>query len=258
MTGPNKHVVLQPRDYRLLSLLSQLRLVDREMTKIIAGFGSTTRVNKRLLELTRAGLLHRFFVGTFRTGLKAVYTLSPSGAAAAQVSYSRIKRKSGEAAAADLFVAHQLLVNAVIVLVHFQPIPLAGIRCLTWRTFSDPPASAIALIPDAYFELETPAGIRSVFLEVDRGTEPLSVWQKKVTDYLRLATSGEFGRFFRQSQFRVLVVAPSERRVRNIANVIAKCTDRIFFLTTLDAITPDKFWSPVWLRPTGDLRSPPL
>ena len=38
-----------------------MRVIDREQAKCIAGFGSTTRVNIRLLALTRAGLLRRFY-----------------------------------------------------------------------------------------------------------------------------------------------------------------------------------------------------
>lgn len=258
MIGPKEQLVLQPRDLHLLSAVSQLRVIDRELTKVIAGFSSTTSVNTRLLRLTRAGLLKRFFVGTVRSGLKAVYALSPAGAAAAQVPYSRIKRKPAQAAAVDLFVTHQLLVGAVVAVVCFQPIPLPGTRCLSWRIFSEPPVAGLPLIPDAYFEIETPAGIRPMFVEVDRGTEPLRIWHRKIADYLRLATSGEFARVFQQPQFRVIVLAPSERRAQNIAGAIATFTDRIFFLATFDAIHPDKFWSPVWLRPTGDVYHSPL
>jgi len=53
-----------------------MRIVDREMTKVVAGFTSTTAVNMRLLALTRAGLLRRFFVGKYspraQSGLHAV------------------------------------------------------------------------------------------------------------------------------------------------------------------------------------------
>ena len=62
-------IVLQDRDRRLLSELGVMRIIDREMTKVVAGFSSTTAVNIRLLALTRAGLLKRFFVGSTAHGL---------------------------------------------------------------------------------------------------------------------------------------------------------------------------------------------
>ena len=73
-------IVLQERDRRLLAELNVMRVADREQAQTAGGFGSVTRVNARLLALTRAGLLRRFFIGTSGTGQKALYTLSASGA----------------------------------------------------------------------------------------------------------------------------------------------------------------------------------
>src|SRR5439155_19056228 len=96
MTGNRrKGIVLQDRDRHLLSELGVMRLIDREMTKLVARFGSTTQVNTRLLELTRAGLLRRFFVGSIGSGRKAVYTLSPKGADLISAKFGGINRASG-------------------------------------------------------------------------------------------------------------------------------------------------------------------
>ena len=59
-----RSVVVQPRDRRLLEELATMRVIDREQAKQAAGFTSTSRVNARLLALTGAGLLRRFFIGT--------------------------------------------------------------------------------------------------------------------------------------------------------------------------------------------------
>ena len=96
--------------------------------------------------------------------------------------------------------------------------------------------------------------MRAAFLEVDLGTEALSVWKQKTAYYLQLAVSGEFSKRFRQPQFRVLVVAISERRLGNIRAVVAKSTDKIFWFTTLDSINREGIWSPIWLRLSGDQR----
>jgi len=64
MTGNRERgLVLQERDKHLLQELTLLRVIDREQAKIIAQFQSTGRINKRLLALTRARLLRRFFIG---------------------------------------------------------------------------------------------------------------------------------------------------------------------------------------------------
>src|ERR1700747_1288720 len=56
-------VVIQERDRHLLRELAVMRVIDRDQAKRVAGFGSTTQVNARLLRLTRAGLRRRFFLG---------------------------------------------------------------------------------------------------------------------------------------------------------------------------------------------------
>ena len=82
MTGSKQTgLVIQRRDKHLLSELSVMRIIDREQAKLVAGFGSTTRANARLLALTKAGLLSRFFVGSIAYGRKAVYSLSAKGCA---------------------------------------------------------------------------------------------------------------------------------------------------------------------------------
>ena|SRR5437867_3063685 len=93
-----------------------------------------------------------------------------------------------------------------------------------------------------------------MFLEVDMGTEALSIWKQKTAYYLQLAISGEFAQRFRQAHFRVLVVANSDRRLANIRGTISQSTDKIFWFATLENIKRVGLWSPIWLRPNGDQR----
>src|ERR1039457_2183666 len=104
-------MVIQERDRHLLRELSLMRVIDREQAKVVAGFGSTTRANARLLALTRAGLLHRFFQGTVAGGAKALYTLSDKGARLVDVPASGPRRREDQAVVADFFIEHQLGIN---------------------------------------------------------------------------------------------------------------------------------------------------
>lgn len=255
MTGNKRTgVILQDRDRHLLSELGVVRILDRETAKVIAGFKSTRRANARLLQLTQAGLLRRFFVGSTAHGRKAVYTLSPKGAEIVSSKFGGIQRGSNRLVVGDAFVEHQTGINQIYLAVKYRRIPTPGVRLSGWHTFRQSISEAIKLTPDGYFELASPDGIRAMFLEVDLGTEVLSVWQQKTATYLQLAVSGEFLKRFRQPQFRALVVADSDRRLANIRAVVAKSTDKIFWFATLENINRDGFWSPVWLRPTGDQR----
>ena len=255
MTGNSRTgILVQDRDRQLLSELAVMRIIDREMTKVVAGFDSTRRANARLLQLTRAGLLRRFFIGSIAHGRKAVYTLSPRGSELVNAKLEGIHRRSGRLVVGDAFVEHQTGINTIYLALKYGAVEQSNARLRGWATFRQSISESIKLTPDAYFELETGGLIRPAFLEVDLGTEALKVWQQKTAYYLQLAVSGDFAKLFRHPQFRVLVVANSEKRLANIRSVIAKSTDKIFWFTTLETINRDGIWSPTWLRPAGDQR----
>ena len=113
------------------------------------------------------------------------------------------------------------------------------------------------MIPDGYVELDTPSGILAAFLEVDLGHEGLAVWKEKVRNYLQLALSGNFERRFGQSRFRVLVLAPSDRRVHSLRKTVALSTHKIFWFANLTA-THQGFFAAQWFRPTGESPQPLL
>ena len=146
---------------------------------------------------------------------------------------------------------HRLEINRVQLLVQYAGIPVPGWWFGRWQSFQQPINNTLPLIPDGYFEIAFAQGVRCVFVEVDLGTEATPVLVKKASLYLQLATSGDFTKIFSRSQFRVLVVTTSERRVKSLRSAIAKLTDKVFWFGNLDMVTADSFWSAVWLRPTG-------
>ena len=107
------------------------------------------------------------------------------------------------------------------------------------------------LIPDGYFELGTPTGILSAFLEVDLGNESLKVWEPKGRAYFNLAMSGDGVRMFGQGRFRVAVIANSERRMESVRSAVAPLTEKIFWFASLERIAKETLFCSVWLRPRG-------
>jgi hypothetical protein len=255
VTGKRRGLIMQPRDFDVLRALSVMRVADREQLKIAAGFRSTTRVNARLLALTFAGLLRRFFLGS-GGGRKALYALSQKGAQLAQVPFRGPRRRQDEMLIADFFVQHQLTINQVYCNLKFVPVPVSGVRFVHWAAFHAPLLTGLSLIPDGYVEFATPSGIDASFIEVDLGHEGLAVWKEKTRHYIQLALSGEYERQFRQPRFRVLVLANSERRLQSIRAAVAEITQKIFWFATLDQITGERFFDLVWLRPVGDTHQP--
>jgi hypothetical protein len=242
--------VLQDRDRRLLKELNVMRVADREQAQTAGGFGSVTRVNARLLALTRAGLLRRFFIGTSGTGQKALYTLSASGAQVVGASHRGLQRRKDESSLGGAFINHQLALNGIYCALKFGEIPLPEVLFRRWVS-SDVPLGP-SLLPDGYVELTFPGGALAAFVEVDMGTERSAIWEDKVRKYLQLAVSGEYEQRFGQGRFRVLVLANSLRRMHSIRKTVAKFTEKIFWFSTFDLVRGGGFFQSVWLRPTGE------
>jgi len=250
-TGTETSVVIQKRDLTLLAELLILRLVLCLQTVAIGLFRSRRRAHDRLSRLVAAGVLRRYFIGTVSSGRKAIYALSTKGAALIGAPKPRIHYRRDQLITADQFVSHQLQINEVFLTCKYRALP-RDVRFEFWRTFSQPLAEHIRLIPDGYCQLINAGGARCLFLEVDLGTESLRIWKEKIQMYIQLAISGDFQRLFNQPQFRVAVIAPSERRLKNIVRLIAQHTDKIFWLGSLENINSENFWSAVWRRPNSD------
>jgi len=86
---------------------------------------------------------------------------------------------------------------------------------------------------------------------VDLGHEGLTVWREKARQYFQLAVSGDFEERFKESRFRVLVLAPSDRRLQKIRKTISTVTEKIFWFATLES-TRNNFFASAWLRPASD------
>ena len=131
----NKGFIVQPRDRHLLREFAILEVADCEQIKVVASFGSTTRANTRLLQLVRAGLLRRFFLGS-GGGRKALYALSQTGAHLVDIPYRGPRRRQDEVLVADYYIAHQLTINQIYCGLKYKPVP--GIAFERWISFHQP------------------------------------------------------------------------------------------------------------------------
>lgn len=126
-----------------------------------------------------------------------------------------------------------------------------GVEFVRWINFHEPLTAALPLVPDGYFVITANGISVAHFVEVDLGTETSKIWERKTELYLKLATSGEFTRLFKADRFRVLVTAPSERRLTNLRATVQKQTSKIFFFIENKIIYRDGIFVPLWLRPEG-------
>jgi hypothetical protein len=239
------------RDLDLFRVLAIARVLDGEQIRVVGGFRSVRRANRRLLKLVRAGLLRRWFVGAAGGGQKALYGLSPQGAnLIGETTQGLIPWKQDALITSSQFLAHQLAVNAVFLLARFHALP-PEYSLKQWTRPKLPLSSSVPLIPDGHFEVIHAGAVHPLFLEVDLGTESSKVWKRKVELYLKLAISGEFERLFSEKRFKTLIVLPSARRLESIRTTIAKRTEKLFWLSTLEQVQREGLWGPIWLRPVG-------
>ena len=235
----------------MLAEFPVLKLASNTQLMTIAGFGSVRRANDRLQRLVGAGILRRCFIGTVSGGKRAIYWLSLRGATLIGAKVPTINYAHNRLVTADQFITHQLQINDFYLSCKYGTLP-AGVTLRRWLSFSSPLSESIRLIPDGYAEFHASQGIRAAFVEVDLGNESLRIIRQKTEFYLQLALSGEFARQFSQPQFRVLIIANSERRLSGIRHTIAALTDKIFWLTTTVLIAEQGLSAPIWLRPTGN------
>jgi len=157
---------------------------------------------------------------------------------------------------ADYSVQHQLAINSVYCLLKFTNCAPPQIQFKRWLSFHEPILDGLNLIPDGYVEFTLPSTTIASFVEVDLGHEALSVWEKKCQRYLQFVLSEESERQFGQKHFRVIVLANSQRRMESIRTTVAKMTQKIFWFSTLDQVSSLKFFTSVWVRPTGKIQQP--
>lgn len=203
-------------------------------------FNSASRAKARLLALVRAGYLEREFVGTISGGRKAIYSLPRA---------RRVRRTSKRLASAqtERFIEHQLRLNELFLVLRKASEP----RLIRWERISAPLFGSRGIVPDAYAEFAAQDVRRGAYIEMDLATEALPVWGKKVQEYLKYARSGMFQERHGLSSFRVLVVADTEDRIQAIRSMIAKQTDKVFWVATTKKIKSEGFWAPIWQRPNG-------
>src|SRR5207237_1186827 len=147
-----KGLIIQQRDRHILQELAVMRVIDREQAKIIGGFRSTTRVNKRLLALTRGGLLKRFFIGS-GGWKKSLYSLSPLGANFLQTPHRAMRMRSDELITVSSSLEHQLGINELYCLIKYCPSATDSGKLVRWENLYRPIDSKRSLIPDAFIEL---------------------------------------------------------------------------------------------------------
>jgi hypothetical protein len=110
--------------------------------------------------------------------------------------------------------------------------------------------SAVSIVPDGAATMRWHGLLQYAFVEMDRGTEPQRTIVAKARAYLAYWECGGFAADFTVQPglgFRVFFVAPSARRAQMILKALGGLHDsRLFRITTLAEITPERVLEAVW------------
>ena len=232
-------------------------------------FGSATRGRNRLKLLYHHGFLDRTFPPTVgpSTG-EAIYSLGPAAVSELVTLYGLapedVRRKRGKVE--PFFIAHQLLVARFRLRLAHVGAP-HGIRLRDWREEraaelrfeargDDGSLAAQRLVPDGMAWLESKRARFAFCLEADRGTMTVGRLRSKFERYRQAQLTGTMREHFGAERFRVLVTAPTERRLTSLAEAATEAGARSVWLMVEDELVGDPILGAVWRRPGKSGRFP--
>ncbi len=260
---------LNARDVLILQFINDCRALTTEQVALLF-FTSLKPAYGRLHKLFHHGYVERQFITQVVTAPAAsrmVYTIAPLGAAvlAQNAGYSSegIHSASRQVRTWDK-LQHLLAVNDVRLALTRAVWDTAGMTLKTWRDeFQFRAAPRLVTVktvrggdkrqpvyPDGYAHLVTPRGEARFFWEVDLGTEGLEQIKGQIAIYQAYILSGQYQDDFQSRSLRILVVAPSQRRLDNLVKAIeSQGGGERYWLTTRDQVTPAQVLNaPIWRK----------
>ncbi len=260
-----ERVIPQSRDLELIQQLAKdfLLLTRRQIAELLPG-RSVRRTNFRLRKLHRAGYISRRYPNAMLMARVPLYYLGPNAAEALGLDAQDIKLRQRRRQAIQLkesALPHFLLVNSV----HIKFLVAARNYCefvlLNWVPQYAPIWATLnqyglPIRPDAYAECRVDALVLRFFVELDRGTERGASMRKKIDSYTEYLRSGRFAQHFSAPDFRVLFIAPSQRRAQRLLRIMASSNHELGAATSFESFFERPLLEPHWLLPGSKTAQP--
>jgi len=257
------------RDLRILELVGDYRFLNTEQIHALVG-GSKHNVTERLSRLFHHAYLDR---PSHQRELRSegyrvmVYALAPKGAQllahrVGEAANAPRRLAASNRAAKRFYMAHTLMVSQFRACLALACRARPDVQLREWRVPDRPLArvmigrNAVAVIPDAQFILQAHDGqVAYFFLEADRGTMSHRRFLAKLQAYWHMRSLGQKPEIPRA--FRVLVVAPSQRRMENLLDTATNADprhtgSRMFCFTVESEYSLDKpevLFDRIWRTP---------
>ena len=256
-------MILQPRDKEIIKAVLSFRIISRQQLQHLFSITCTRRINQRLRKLYDHKYLSRYFLPNTRGSGQAIYYVGPRGAVIVAeelgIDLQEIKRKrKATAELHELFLNHALGLNDIRIAFNRGLVNRPGMELERWINDNDCHQEYHVAVhgrnvtrrfrPDGYFRIVCQGKLYSCFVEFDRSTMTIGRFVGKVQSYIDFGSMGYYQKRFGVKYFRVLVVTKSAERLNNLKKAVGSITDKLFWFTTIDQITPDTVFGPIWQR----------
>ena len=267
---PADPLKLQPRDIALLCDVAEFRFLNTPQILALHS-GGKRNLLRHLASLFEHGYLDRpkQQASARLASSHLIYSLGRKGAAAIignagerEGVYRRVKENEQTLP----LIAHSLMVSQFRVCLILALKKHSDIKLTRWIQGNDLKATLRKhgehppLVADAFFVLETPTHKYPCFLEADRATMTQERFVSKLKMYWRHNREESFKDSLGVSHFRVLTIAPHEKRAENLCRAAKDADDRregslmYLFLseTRYNVETPEALLKAVWQSPKDD------
>ena len=261
---------LQPRDITLLRDVADFRFLNTEQVLALHE-GSRRNLMERLSRLYHHGYLDRPVSQSSArlTSAHMVYSLGRKGAE--QLSKDAEERKGiyrrlRETEQTLPLMAHALMISQFRVCLTLAA-KTHGTKITRFtqgydlkEMLRDVHGENPSLVPDAFFTLEEKGDVINFFLEADRGTMKTERFVEKLKTYWSWRSDERLKKKLRLVRFRILTIAPSERRSDSLRNAGKGGDPRgdgsLMFLfaseTRYNTSTPKAVLQAIWKSPKDD------
>src|SRR3989338_7592912 len=261
---------LQPRDITLLRDVGEFRFLNTPQILALHK-GGERNLLRRLSSLFQHGYLDRPEKQTSArlTSSHMVYSLGRKGAEQLSKDAEEregIYRRVREVERTLPLMAHSLMISQFRVCLTLAA-KTRGVKITRWSQGYDLKeilrhvhGENPSLVPDAFFTLEDKDDVINFFLEADRGTMTAERFVNKLKTYWSWRSDERLKKKLRLARFRVLTVAPSERRSDSLRNAGKGGGPRgggsLMFLfaseTRYNTTTPKAILQTIWKSPKDD------
>lgn len=220
---------LTRRDISVLRDLALSHVLSRDQLIALGYFGSVTRVNTRLRDLTSQGFVKRLDTPFYGQSL---YMASK---AASEAIGERVGPLLLGRAASPRFIQHALNTTNVRIALTVRSEGTWKFEQQLWRK-----VGKHEVRPDGLLMAKAP-----IFIEVDMGHVSISKFKEKITAYRALALSGDCAKLYGFDSFRVLTITTGELRARHLRRALIEGSGFEFLTQTFSDIrvAPISAWS---------------